>query len=219
MCRERQTVTYCYLRTFQPGIWKVPHLVPQLTRQRKAADHESPSSRLSRFSHAGPSIPSSIPPESDQQPHTTADGQGFHRRSIDGSTRSARGARRAPGPGGGYASAPPRVHRRPRLRHPALPRHTQPKPDYRLLLRELDLQMPEQPVPRIASLVRVRCRRDATRKQKCRFPRRGMELRVTVAGQHVRASWWIRSRGSLSNFRYFSATISPSSSACMSNPW
>ncbi len=31
-----------------------------------------------------------------------------------------------------------------------LPRHTQPTPDHRLLLRRLDLQLPEQPAPRIA---------------------------------------------------------------------
>jgi len=31
-----------------------------------------------------------------------------------------------------------------------LPRHTQPTPEHRLLLRQLDLQLPEQPAPRIA---------------------------------------------------------------------
>ena len=31
-----------------------------------------------------------------------------------------------------------------------LPRHTQPTPDHRLLLRQLDLRLPEQPAPRIA---------------------------------------------------------------------
>ncbi len=36
-------------------------------------------------------------------------------------------------------------------RHLVLPRHTQPTSDHRLLLRQLDLQLPEQPPPRIAS--------------------------------------------------------------------
>ena len=36
-------------------------------------------------------------------------------------------------------------------RHLVLPRHTQPSPDHRLLLRQLDLRLPEQPAPRIAS--------------------------------------------------------------------
>ena len=36
-------------------------------------------------------------------------------------------------------------------RHLVLPRHTQPTPDHRLLLRHLDLRLPEQPAPRIAS--------------------------------------------------------------------
>ena len=36
-------------------------------------------------------------------------------------------------------------------RHLVLPRHTQPTPDHRLLLRQLDLQLPDQPPPRIAS--------------------------------------------------------------------
>ncbi len=35
-------------------------------------------------------------------------------------------------------------------RRPVLPRHTQPTPDHRPLLRRLDLQLPEQPAPRIA---------------------------------------------------------------------
>ncbi len=36
-------------------------------------------------------------------------------------------------------------------RHLVPPRHTQPTSDHRLLLRQLDLQLPEQPAPRIAS--------------------------------------------------------------------
>ena len=35
-------------------------------------------------------------------------------------------------------------------RHLVLPRHTQPTPDRRPLLRQLDLRLPEQPAPRIA---------------------------------------------------------------------
>ena len=35
-------------------------------------------------------------------------------------------------------------------RHLVLPWHTQPTPDHRLLLRQLDLRLPEQPAPRIA---------------------------------------------------------------------
>ena len=35
-------------------------------------------------------------------------------------------------------------------RHLVLPRHTQPTKDQQLLLRQLDLRLPEQPAPRIS---------------------------------------------------------------------
>ena len=35
-------------------------------------------------------------------------------------------------------------------RHLVLPRHTEPTAEHRLLLHQLDLRLPEQPVPRIA---------------------------------------------------------------------
>ena len=36
-------------------------------------------------------------------------------------------------------------------RHLTLPRHTQPTPDHQLLLHQLKLQLPEQPLPRISA--------------------------------------------------------------------